>query len=213
MAEKDLFDRIWEQKLTFVLVFFGIITLTYGILFAIDFIPEAPEVTEKTEELSPAPTVEIVRDEVKSLDPTPNRIIIDKLDREIVILNPDTSTIEALDAALLEGVVRHPDSADFGQEGTMFLLGHSSYLPNVFNKNFQAFNGIQKLTWGDRIRVQSSDTEYVYRVDRVYETKASEAEIEIVTGEPKLALATCDSFGAKDDRFVVEATLIEQFPL
>ncbi len=138
----------------------------------------------------------------------PVAIIFDTLDREVRILNPDSSSVEALDQALLSGVVRYPGSGDFVNKGTIFLLGHSSYLPNVINKNFQAFNGIQKLVWGDTIRLRSTDTEYVYRVDRVYQTKAAGAEIKIETGKDKLTLATCNSFGTKDDRFVVEATLI-----
>jgi LPXTG-site transpeptidase (sortase) family protein len=145
------------------------------------------------------------------IDPYPNRIIFDALEgRTVTVLNPASRSVEALDTALLSGVVRHPDSADFERTGTIFLFGHSSYLPNVMNKNFQAFNGIQKMTWGDTIRLQSSDTEYVYRVDRVYEASANDAEVKIETGKAKLTLVTCDSFGAKSDRFVVEATLIEE---
>jgi LPXTG-site transpeptidase (sortase) family protein len=55
--------------------------------------------------------------------------------------------------------------------------------------------------------------EYLYRVDRVYETSADDAEVKIETGKPKLTLVTCDSFGSKSDRFVVEATLVESQPL
>ncbi|MEZ4200359.1 MAG: hypothetical protein R3B69_02060 [Candidatus Paceibacterota bacterium] len=40
-------------------------------------------------------------------------------------------------------------------------------------KNFQAFNGLQELTWGDEIRVTSGDTAYVYQVDRVYKASAT----------------------------------------
>ena len=91
----------------------------------------------------------------------------------------------------------------------MFLFGHSSYLPHVLNKNFQAFNDIQKLVWGDIIRVQSSDTERQYRVSRVYKTAASEAEVSFEGEGTRLTLVTCNSFGTKDDRFVVEAELVE----
>lgn len=215
MAETSIIGRIWEQKMIFVLVFVGVFTVSYGILYAIDFVPEPIDEKEGVLEAVEATVVNEAEEmpSIAPFDPTPNRIIIDKLDREVEILNPATSDIEELDEALLSGVVRHPDSADFTEDGTMFLLGHSSYLPTVFNRNFQAFNGIEDLVWGDRIRVQSNNIEYVYRVDIVYEAKASEAEIEIVTGEPRLALATCDSFGSKDDRFVVEATLIDSYSI
>ncbi len=201
-----------EERLVFFLVFVGVLTLTYGFLFVIDFLPEkSTGVYEDVyaEEVKS----EILEEEIETalpVDPYPTRIIFDTLDeREVPVLNPNSRSVEALDTALLSGVVRHPDSADFERVGTIFLFGHSSYLPNVINKNFQAFNGIQKLTWGDTIRLQSSDTEYVYRVDRVYEVSADDAEVKIVSGEAKLTLVTCDSFGSQSDRFIVEASLIE----
>lgn len=217
------FDTIWEHKFQFVAVFMFIVTLSYGVLFAIDFIPEAPtedaegEVAteEETEpsEIEETPVVEEEPVVPVSADTTPDKIIIDALDREVIILNPESSSIAALDTALLSGIARHPDSADLLENGTMLLFGHSSYLPNVINKNFQAFNGIQKLEWGDTIRIQSADFEYVYRVDKVYEAKASTAEVAIASDGKKLTLVTCDSFGSKEDRFIVEASLIDSFPL
>lgn len=144
-------------------------------------------------------------------DALPISIIFDSLDGHTVsVSNPTSREVSVLDQALLSGAVRYPDSADFSdKEGNMFILAHSSYLPNVFNKSFQAFNGIQELTWGDLVRVRSTDAEYVYRVDRVYKARASEVEVPLNTGEQRLTLATCNSFGTKDDRFIVEATLVE----
>lgn len=203
---KDLFEKILARKTAFLAVFFIVFLLTYGVLFAVDFIPEAPAQNEATatavrkEEMPVVPEI---------VDPYPQRLIIDALNKDIVIQNPESRAIADLDAALLLGAVRHPDSADFAKVGTMFLFGHASYLPHVFNKNFQTFNEIQKLVWGDIIRVQSSDTEYRYRVSKVYQTKASEAEVILANDRARLTLVTCNSFGSKDDRFVIEAELIE----
>lgn len=225
-----------EQRLVFFFVSVGIVALTYAFFFVIDFLPEGK--SEIVEESSQVAAEQItatkangvtLSDEETAKQGTENRantavvsedaalpvaIIFDALDdKKVRVLNPESSTVEALDAALLSGVVRHPDSADFAEKGTIFLLGHSSYLPNVMNKNFQAFNGIQKLKWGDTIRLRSSDTEYVYTVDRVYEAKASSAEVPMQYDVAKLVLATCNTFASKDDRFVVEATLVDSFPL
>lgn len=151
---------------------------------------------------------------VAQVDPLPLKIIFDDLEgRTVTVNNPTSRSIADLDEALLSGVVRHPDSADFQNVGNILILGHSSYLPNVFNKSFQAFNGIQQLTWGDKIRVQSADTEYVYQVDKVFKAPASEVVVDQSWGEAKLTLATCNSFGSKDDRFIVEATLVSSKPL
>lgn len=205
------FSSKLEERIVFFFVAIGVVTLTLGFLVLIDFVPESP-----TEESSALPMEgateyeDVAQVAPVSTEAQPIKIFIDSLDREVAILNPASNTVEALDTALLSGVVRHPDSADLVNEGTIFLLGHSSYLPTVNNKNFQAFNGIQKLVWGDTIRLHSGDMEYVYSVDRVYEAKASSAEIPLQFDVPKLVLATCNSFGTKDDRFIVEATLVSK---
>jgi LPXTG-site transpeptidase (sortase) family protein len=138
----------------------------------------------------------------------PITISIGRLNKTITVLNPISRAISDLDEALLSGVVRHPDSAALTQEGNMFILGHSSYLPNVFNKNFQAFNGIQNLEWGDIIEVFSEDIVYEYRVDKVYRANAQELTVPIAGTGHQLTLATCNSFGSVDDRYIVEATRI-----
>jgi len=206
----SLFNSKLEERIVFFFVCMGVIAITYGVLFVLDFLPEKPTTEPVKEVVENAPVTEVAP---LTIDPLPVTIIFDSLDKkEVKILNPETSDVTALDTALLSGVVRHPNSADFKNTGTILILGHSSYLPVVHNKNFQAFNGIQKLVWGDTIRLRSGDTEYVYAVDRVYEAKASDAEVAIQKGVAKLTLATCNSFGTKDDRFVVEATLVDSHP-
>lgn len=212
---KDIFDQIWERKFAFFGTFMVILTVTYSILFAIDFIPETPETDDTPTKVVAEVEPEVIPEEepFAGSDPLPKRIIIDELNKDVTIVNPQSRAIADLDEALLDGVVRHPDSADFEKTGNMFLFGHSSYLPTVHNRNFQAFNGIQDLEWGDMIRVQSGDAEYVYRVQKVYKTAASVATILLDDSKAKLTLATCNSFGAKDDRFIVEADLVDSYPL
>ncbi len=207
----ELFEQLRIRKVAFLVVFFVTVLITYLALVIIDFIPEEPAEETSTEEAIAVDEEEMAVE----VEPTPVveahpiSIIIEKLDREVVVLNPESRDVADLDAALLDGVVRHPDSADFTKDGNMLILGHSSYLPNVLNKNFQAFNGLQTLTWGDKIRLISGDMEYTYRVEKVYEAKASEVFVPETPGEARLTLATCDSFGSKDDRFIVEAVRID----
>ncbi|MFW6209913.1 MAG: sortase [Patescibacteria group bacterium] len=138
----------------------------------------------------------------------PRSLHIPRLGRTVQVLNPTSRTVADLDAALLEGVVRHPDSARLDQEGNVFVLGHSSYLPQVMNRNFQAFNGIQDLEWGDTLELHTPEAVYAYRVDRVYEARATEVTVPIAGTGHKLTLATCDSFGSVDDRYIVEASRV-----
>ncbi|MFN3692551.1 MAG: sortase domain-bontaining protein [Candidatus Paceibacteria bacterium] len=211
--ESSFFDALWVKKVPFLVVFFVIFTLTYGVLFAVDFLPEpktsAPvkavatstfaTTTKEVEEVSPAAMAE-----------EPVQLSIPSLDRVVSVLNPETRDIVELDRELLKGVVRHPDSALLGEEGNVVILGHSSYLPNVMNKNFQALNGIQKMKWGDIITLQSDGTEYTYRVEKVYQAKASGVTIPTEVTGKRLTLVTCNSFGAKEDRFIVEAKLLSE---
>ena len=142
----------------------------------------------------------------------PEKITFDSLNRSVTVFNPNSRNVTELDNALLNGVVRHPDSATLGQNGTVFILGHSSYLPKVLNENFQAFNGIQDLKWGDLIKVEGGDEVYIYRVEKVYKAKATDTTVPIAGESQRLVLATCNSFGSTDDRYIVEAELAEVKP-
>ena len=209
-------DQIMHRKVAFLVTFFVVFTLSYGILYAFDFLPE-PAPSEVVEPVDEEDVDEAVNTTTNSVVTTPVSIPggslpetlgIPSLDRTVTILNPASRSVESLDAALLKGVVRHPDSAALGEDGNLFILGHSSYLPIVHNKNFQALNGIQNLVWGDTITLTSDDTEYTYRVEKVYKAKASALVIPIAGEGKRLTLATCNSFGSTDDRYIVEASLV-----
>ncbi|MCB9810035.1 sortase [Candidatus Nomurabacteria bacterium] len=216
----NIFEIIWAKKLAFLGTFFLVFTVSYIVLLAVDFLPEPPateesvveEESEPVEIVAETPIEEIEEVEVavENMEPVfPVKINIEKIGKTIPVLNPSSRTIADLDAALLDGVVRHPDSATLTQEGNVFILGHSSYLPKVFNKNFQAFNGIQDLAWGDIIEVYSEDKIYEYRVEKVYRASAQDVTVPIAGNGYHLTLATCNSFGSVDDRYIVEAKQID----
>ncbi len=214
---QTVIDDIMANKFHFLAAFFCIFTLSYGILYALDFYPE-PITTDVVDETEATTTVEEQNTEapapvapVATIDPAdtlPLSLTIDALDRTVKVLNPASNSVEALDAALLNGVIRHPDSATFAEEGNMFIMGHSSYLPTVHNRNFQAFNGIQNLKFGDTITIESKNLVYTYQVEKTYKAKASGYTVPIAGKGKKLTLVTCNSFGSTEDRYVVEATLI-----
>jgi len=234
MNWQQITEAVLQQKTRFITTFFFVFLAMYIFLFIVDFLPEAP--AEQTAPEAAVELTETERDQMsdktdilQSVSETPINIevteepqpvtqaapqdlpvsmYIEKLDRTIDVLNPQSRTIADLDTALLDGVVRHPDSAAPNQNGNVFILGHSSYLPNVLNRNFQAFNGIQNLEWGDTITLTSEGSVYTYRVERVYKAKASEVTVPIAGAEKLLTLATCNSFGSTDDRHIVEAKQI-----
>lgn len=139
----------------------------------------------------------------------PSRLYIPALGTDLPISNPQTRDIEALDNELLTATVRYPDSATVAQQGgNMLLFGHSSRLPVVRNKLFKAFNDIETLTTGDRIEITSGYDTYTYSVSRVYQASADDDKIALVVPGHRLTLLTCNSFGVKSDRWVVEAEYI-----
>ncbi|MCA9362681.1 sortase [Candidatus Kaiserbacteria bacterium] len=229
-------NRIWQQKGVFLGTFFVVFTLSYIVLLALDFLPEPPNETPMAvQETVDTPVViddleedvaviaadtadvpvlvahteaEVSDASIPAVGELPVQLSIPKLNKTVAVLNPASRTITDLDAALLDGVVRHPDSATLSQTGNVFILGHSSYLPTVFNRNFQAFNGIQNLAWGDTIEVTSDTAVYVYRVEKVYRARAQDVTVPIANTGKMLTLATCNSFGSVDDRYIVEAKQI-----
>ena len=143
----------------------------------------------------------------------PTKIEIPKINLSAVVVNPTITTVAVLDKELLKGAVRYPTSAKLGEDGNVVLFGHSSYLPVVGNQAYKTFNEIQKLVVGDSITVYSSDTAYTYRVRSVVKEVANgNTAVPLSVAGKILTLVTCNSFGAKEDRFVVTAELVESHP-
>lgn len=140
----------------------------------------------------------------------PLHITIKSVGIDFQIMNPQSRDVSVLDRALMEGVVHYPGSGTLEEDTNMFLFGHSSHLPKVNNKSFQAFNNLEKVLVGDMIRVQSNDKEYLYEVKSISLTEADEALVSLSnpSGKKRLTLSTCNSFGAKTERYVVEAEFV-----
>lgn len=146
-------------------------------------------------------------------DDTPARIIIDAIDVDAPIMNPTSRDITVLDAALQQGVVHYPGSGDLEDTSNMFLLGHSTGFRIVQNDLYKVFNRLKDLQANDVIRVQSGDTEYLYRVKDVALVNATETSIPLESEVKMLTLATCNVFGAKEERYVVSAEFVGSYPL
>jgi LPXTG-site transpeptidase (sortase) family protein len=206
--------RIYERKWSFLALFSFVFLVCVFMLGKLDLLPE--------DTVTPVPPIVALSASAKiavDLPPaesveTPVKIEIPKINLAATIDNPTTTTIETLDQSLLKGAVRYPTSAKLGEIGNVVLFGHSSYLPVVGNQAYKTFNGIQKLVVGDVVTVYSSGTAYIYRVKGVMkESAASDAGIALNVTSRLLTLATCDSFGAKTDRFIVTADFVESHPL
>ena len=146
--------------------------------------------------------------------PTRPRIIVPNIDINAGIMFPASADIDILNDALSKGVVHYPGSALPGERGNVFLFGHSTGLKVVNNKAYTAFNRLSELKIGDVIRLRYGSGEYWYKASSVKIKKADEAWVDLRPGKTRrLTLSTCRVFGAKEERYVVEAEFMKSYPL
>lgn len=202
--------HIGSHKTAFTGLSLLVFTCSVVVLARADLLPKNPfvgaSIAKDVREQAPAALATAV---VPVVVEEPVRIVVSSLGIDTVVANPTSTDIAELDRHLLKGAVRYPTSAKLGETGNVVLFGHSSYLPVVNNRAFKAFNGIQKLAKGDTITVYSAGRVYTYAVRSVAAESATNAAIPLATTGKVLTLATCDSFGAKSDRFVVTADFVE----
>ena len=206
-----------QQRLTniaLVVNTFAVFSILTLILIVIDFVPEpvteSPSITVLATTVAPIKPNTISETTVpiaETQSPQPVRIVIEDIGVDTSISNPNSTDIEVLDRALLSGAVRYPGSGELGTDANVLIFGHSSYLPVVKNKAYKAFNEIGTLERGDEVVVYSDTHRYVYTVETVRLANAEEALVEFSAQEPMLTLATCNTFGAKQERWVVTASL------
>lgn len=189
-------------------VLFGITVL---FLAAVDSLPNPPGVSSQHSADTPSASSIVPYGQGEQ----PVQVTVGDINLNVSISNPDSTDLDVLDEALLKGAVRYPASPLLGEEGSVLLFGHSSYLPIVRNQAFKAFDDIQKLKPGQIISVYSATREYRYAVTGVRSATASaETLIPLYTGEGQhLTLVTCDSFKTKSDRFIVTADLVGVYDL
>ena len=212
-----LLGEIEKHSVGFSLAFIGIFVSSIVFLSAVDALPDASDQWNREHGGAPI-SAQVQQAPAQTTAPAvvapteaPVRIVIDAIGLSANIANPESQNADVLDQALLSGAVRYPTSALLGQNGTVLLFGHSSYLPIVHNQAYKTFDGIQNLKTGDSISVYSSSREYRYRVSGVRTANAQDNDqnsIALKSDAQYLVLVTCDSFGTKSDRFIVSAEFV-----
>ena len=143
------------------------------------------------------------------------RILIPAVGIDAPVLTPVSADADVLNASLLQGAVHYPGSALPGHGGNVFLFGHSTGLAVVHNQAFRTFNRLGEVQPGDTIRIQSGNREYWYRARSrtLIHADAASVDLRTMPGTRLLTLSTCNVFGKKDDRFVVEAEFVKSYTL
>ena len=194
---------IKRKKGSFLLDFFIVCCVTFGILYAFGLVPEEFKMT-----IGRYPEKEIA-DKKNAEVPLSIKIPIIGVDAQIY--NPQSTSTEILDSFLAKGAVRYPGSGLLGY-GNIFVFGHNTRLAVVNNQAYKTFNNLSQLKNDDLIYVASDKNEFIYKVTSVKMEGADKALVTFDSKVHKLTLSTCNNFGAKSDRYVVEAEYVGNRP-
>ncbi|MFH1455299.1 MAG: sortase [bacterium] len=191
---------IWDNKSYFFVNLFIILTITFSALYLFDLVP-----TEFKSIIGRDPVKESSGNRIGEI---PLSIIIPNIGINSQIYNPATTSIKVLDSYLSKGAVRYPGSGLLGGSGNIFIFGHSTGFKFVNNQAYKTFNGLKNLKKDDLIHVFSDKYEYVYKVLSVSMVKADKTLVEFDTKSEMLTISTCNNFGEKSDRYVVESVFV-----
>src|SRR5690348_11648025 len=112
-----------ERPVSFALTFLALFALVFAFMWAVDALPDAASGADPAITVLEQPAVSD-----SSAIEQPVRVVAKSIGLDVSVVNPATTSVSVLDDALEDGAVRYPTSALLGQEGTVLLFGHSSYL-------------------------------------------------------------------------------------
>lgn len=133
-----------------------------------------------------------------------------KIDAPIIwgVKNDESSVRQALQ----NGAIQIAGTALPGQNGNIFITGHSSDLLWAKGNYKTVFALLNKLVVGDLIQLKYHDTEYSYKVSEIKVVQPTDASVLDQTKDPILTLATCTPIGTTLRRLIVVAKQIQPEP-
>lgn len=197
-----------KRQIFFAAMALGIFTITYTILILFGFAPKQFQSENIVVVGGDKSIFEVIgnkdKDTVVDKNLIPQKIEIPKIGVSSNIQVPTGIDVSTLDSALARGAVYYPGSGTL-QDGNMFLFGHSTNWKIVNNQAYKTFNDLDKLVKGDEIEIISGDKKYIYKVTTVQKASQDDIRVDFNKGNRMLTISTCDTFGKKQDRWVVEA--------
>jgi LPXTG-site transpeptidase (sortase) family protein len=184
-----------------------IFTLTYTILILLGLAPKQFQGSQTDISENIFQVIGNPKDTTPNIQDTnliPQKIEIPKIGVSSTIQVPQAIDVATLDTALARGAVYYPGSGTL-QSGNMFLFGHSTNWKVVNNQAYKTFNDLEKLVKGDTIEISSGEDVYVYTVTSAQKASQDDVLVDFNKGSRMLTISTCDTFGRKQDRWVVEA--------
>lgn len=123
------------------------------------------------------------------------------------IQSPNSTDVNVLDNALTKGSVYYPGSGLPGYNN-MLIFGHSTSFKVVKNKAYQTFNNLRYVKVGTLIYVKTEDKTHIYRTVSVKKVSKYTSWIQFKSDKAMITLSTCDSFGKRSDRWVLEGEYV-----
>jgi LPXTG-site transpeptidase (sortase) family protein len=140
----------------------------------------------------------------------PTHIKISKIGVDASVSNPKSTNAVTLDDELTHGAVHYPGSGLLA-DGNVFIFGHSTNWTVVHNQAYKTFNGLKDLQAGDEIDVTGSAGDvFIYKVDSVTLADDSQVWVDLSGTSPTLTISTCNTFGEKQQRYVVKAEFVKK---
>lgn len=150
--------------------------------------------------------------------PYENRILIPRLGKNIPLIDVfhDTDADylkmhEIFMDELRKWVVRYPGTARPGEEGNVFIFGHSSNYPWVKSEYNDVFALLDTLENGDDVVIFYGQKKFTYRITDRAIVKPGDMKV-LESRDPRkkeLALMTCWPIGTTLERIILFASLVE----
>lgn len=201
--------KIFSKKIDFKkisyfsVVMVGVCGITYASLYLVGFVPNNLRVENIIKDEDLPKNKELLPQNLTK----PDRITIDKVGINVKVYEPDSINVAVLDESLKKGAVYYPGSGTI-EQGNIFIFGHSTNWPVVQNPAYKTFNGLNKLEKGDIIKVGAGNQEFSYKVQTVNLVDADNALVKFDNSGQTLTLSTCNTFGEKQERWVIVAEKI-----
>jgi len=192
----------------------SIFIVSFSVLSIVGLVPKSLDFLSLNEK-NKAIDDSFVKNSEQSLDidngsyTRPDRIIVDKVGIDSVIEKPDSINVSVLDNSLNKGAVHYPGSGTV-EKGNIFLFGHSTNWNVVQNEAYKTFNGLEKLEKNDEITIEANGELFIYKVTSVVLVDAENALVEFDNSKRTLTVSTCNTFGEKQERWVVNAEFYEK---
>lgn len=110
---------------------------------------------------------------------------------------------------LKNGVIHLKSTSKPGENGNVFITGHSSNFPWVKSKYNSIFALLPNVVVGDLVQVKYNETNYIYRVNKTFVVDPS--DVSVLKSDPNsniLTLMTCTPIGTNLRRLIVQAEQI-----